>query len=61
MSYFKDKADTQKQCFNRQKQFATSNVNYIEIICNGFCPECKQMTYCLVYQDMEDEWNLIYS
>ncbi len=29
--------------------------------CDGFCPECKQITTCAVYRETKEDWDRIYT
>lgn len=62
MAYYRDTSGNHEQ----------SDEQYLEIFeefdfcnsgddCSFFCPECRNMMQCAVYNDCKDAWNSFYS
>lgn len=45
-----------------QKIFTELGFTFVDDGCDGFCPECRQMTTCKVYEkELKAEWESFYS
>jgi hypothetical protein len=64
-SEFKDRVEKFDKYFNDPEQFnkifTELGFTYVEDGCDGFCPECEQMTKCKTYKEIKDDWEWLYS
>jgi hypothetical protein len=61
---FDDAVKNFKHYHNRldqyRKIFTELGFAYVNYRCSGFCPECEQKMRCLVYEELKDEWEVLY-
>ncbi len=64
-AHFKDTVENFEEYYNDPEQFhkifTELGFTYVDDGCDGFCPECKQKATCEVCEEINGEWEGLYS
>lgn len=61
MAYYRVTSDNSQQLNDRYLDvFSDFDFKDIEITCDFFCPECRQLSSCETYTEIKGEWEFLY-